>query len=295
MIRDLLENKSSADYSISGLDLKEAQVRVLLRAVGKNKTLKTLSLCRKKINDEDGADICDCLMDNMCLEKLELEGNNLGPKTADAIAKLITENPFIRTIDLENNDLTLSGKEHKGLFSLAAAIAENDSIICLNLNNTGLDQKCGKALADAMEKNHSIIMLDIEGNRKNDKIKANEQNRPDQDGNIAYEDVIRIHKYLERNKEAYKAERFDEWRERKMAKEEEDLNEINDLNARIQIEKEAFEARFRAKLEKMNNELDEEFMQRAVFKEKMMHKLEKEALGRRGRMGKGMGKGKGKK
>lgn len=119
MISDLLDNKSSADFSITGLDLKEAQIRVLMRAVSKNKTLKTLSLSRKKISDDDGVDICECLMDNMCLEKLELEGNNLGPKTAEAIAKLITANPFIRTIDLENNDLTVSAKEHKGILSLA--------------------------------------------------------------------------------------------------------------------------------------------------------------------------------
>lgn len=138
------------------------------------------------------------------------------------------------------------------------AIAENDSIICLNLNNTGLDKVCGKALADAMEKNHSIIMLDIEGNRKTDKVKQSEMSNKEIDMNIAYEDVMRIHKYLERNKAAYKAERFDEWRERKMAKEEEDLNQINVLNDQIQKEKEAFEARFRAKLEKMNDELDDE-------------------------------------
>jgi hypothetical protein len=44
------------------------------------------------------------------LEKLELEGNLLGPKTAFELGELIKQNNTIRFIDLEFNDLTGYGR-----------------------------------------------------------------------------------------------------------------------------------------------------------------------------------------
>lgn len=43
------------------------------------------------------------------LERLELEGNSLGPETITQLAKLLSTNRSIRTIDLENNNLTNYG------------------------------------------------------------------------------------------------------------------------------------------------------------------------------------------
>lgn len=42
---------------------------------------------------------------------MELEGNNLGPKTITAIAGLLIGNKSLRVIDLENNNLTNYDKD----------------------------------------------------------------------------------------------------------------------------------------------------------------------------------------
>lgn len=63
-------------------------------------------MSRKKIGDAEGVEIAHNLRKNNVLERLELEGNLLGPRTAAAIADLATENICMRVIDLEGNDLT---------------------------------------------------------------------------------------------------------------------------------------------------------------------------------------------
>jgi len=117
----------------------------------------------------------------------------------------------------------------------------NKDLLCLNLNNTNLDEKCSEALAKAMTENFTIIQLDIEGNKQ-----------------MNYVHVLEIQRALDRNKQIYDEERLQEWRERKlMGKEEEDM-EIRIMKEEEHKEIEKFEARFLAKLEKEEIELDEE-------------------------------------
>ena len=49
------------------------------------------------------------------MEKLELEGNLLGPMTAYEIGNLIKTNTIIRYIDLEYNNLTTNCKNNEGI------------------------------------------------------------------------------------------------------------------------------------------------------------------------------------
>ena len=111
MINDLKTDASKLDYTVSGMDLKPAQIRILLKATETNCTLRGLSMNRKKITDEEGIELIRCIFNNTALERLEMEGNNLGNKTLTQIAELLEKNRTIRVIDLENNDLTSQGKE----------------------------------------------------------------------------------------------------------------------------------------------------------------------------------------
>lgn len=72
-------------------------------------------MCRKNIKDSEGIEIANNLKKNFVLERLELEGNYLGPKSCAAIANLMQENNTIRVIDLEGNDLTSGGKDISGI------------------------------------------------------------------------------------------------------------------------------------------------------------------------------------
>jgi hypothetical protein len=104
---------------VSGVKLIDAQIRALVQAVENNKTLKCLSLNRKNISDDDGADMIRSLVFNDTLEKLEMEGNKLGPKTAREIANLLRHNTVLKHINIESNNLTNSGKDCDGVIDIA--------------------------------------------------------------------------------------------------------------------------------------------------------------------------------
>lgn len=54
-----------------------------------NGTLQTISMVRKNIKENEGQEIAKNLIGNACLEKIELEGNRLGPKSAFEIGELL--------------------------------------------------------------------------------------------------------------------------------------------------------------------------------------------------------------
>lgn len=54
MINDLNTNTTNLQFTISGLDLRPAQVKVLLSNVQNNSSLKGLTMCRKKLTDVEG-------------------------------------------------------------------------------------------------------------------------------------------------------------------------------------------------------------------------------------------------
>lgn len=74
--------------------------------MGTNSTLKCLSIVRKNVKENEGTEIAKNLKENIMLEKLELEGNLIGCKTAFEMGELLKKNNVIRFIDLEFNNLT---------------------------------------------------------------------------------------------------------------------------------------------------------------------------------------------
>jgi Ran GTPase-activating protein (RanGAP) involved in mRNA processing and transport len=119
LVNNLKENKSEFDITVAGIKLISVQIRALVSTVGKNQTLKCLSLNRKGITDVDGADMIRSLMRNDVLEKIELEGNNLGPATAKAMAQLLRNNRTLKHVNIENNDLTQNEQDTSGVRALA--------------------------------------------------------------------------------------------------------------------------------------------------------------------------------
>ncbi len=91
-----------------------------------------------------------------------------------------------------------------------------------------------------MRENKTLIMLDIENNKLMD-----------------YKHVRAIQDHLIRNKVLYDAERLQEWKERKhLRREEEDMDSYL-IKEDYQNQQEDFEARYQAKLLKMQEDLQE--------------------------------------
>mmetsp|Transcript_24772 Transcript_24772/g.21975 ORF Transcript_24772/g.21975 Transcript_24772/m.21975 type:complete len:124 (-) Transcript_24772:351-722(-) len=109
------------------------------------------------------------LKGNNTLEKLELEGNTLGPKTAKALGLLLRTNTTLKHVNIENNNLTLNGEDVSGVRELARALGtgrnRNVDLHYFNMNNCCLNEACGRELEFNMRENFTLIMLDIENNK----------------------------------------------------------------------------------------------------------------------------------
>lgn len=115
MINDLNSHSTNLEFTISGLNLRPAQIKVLVNNVESNASLKALSMPRKQLSDTEGKEICEKLLKNFTLERLELEGNLFTPEMLTHLAMLLTENDSIKFIDLEDNKFTAWNllKDHK--------------------------------------------------------------------------------------------------------------------------------------------------------------------------------------
>jgi hypothetical protein len=204
MINRLEANNTPQEYTLSGLNLGSIRLRLLATFLDKNKSLLGLHLCRKMINDADSATLAHVLQVNRKLEKLELEGNQMGPESAKVLANALKDqNKTVRFLDLESNPLTGPTKQDEsGIKALADMLRENRKLLVLNLDNTGLNEKCGDILVECMEINHTLINLEITHNE------------------LSVRQIRIIQDCLKKNKQTYDAERLREFKERKQMNEE---------------------------------------------------------------------------
>lgn len=139
------------EYSLAGTSLGGPRMQIVSRIVAYNKSLTTLHLCRKNIQDKEGQDIARALLSNTSLRKLELEGNSLGMLTARVFALALRKNKTLRYLDLESNNLTNDTEENGGVEEMIQALASNTTLLSLNLANNRLDQQIGRQFVDLFD------------------------------------------------------------------------------------------------------------------------------------------------
>ena len=84
-------------------------------------------------------------------------------------------------------------------------LAFNTTLLYLNLGNNNITPEGGEYLKKAMERNKTLISLELASNHQ-----------------LTLEQISTIQKYLQRNKQAYDAERKQEWMERKLMNDEDE-------------------------------------------------------------------------
>ena len=94
-----------------------------------------MDFARQGIQDPDGPKLAEILYTNKTLRKLELEGNLLGPKTAQKFGEVLKENKTLKYLDLESNQLTLDGQDMSGVAALMDFLDHNTTLLSLNLAN----------------------------------------------------------------------------------------------------------------------------------------------------------------
>ena len=71
------------------------------------------------------------------------------------------------------------------------ALKHNDTVLCINLTNTGLDSECSRVMRSIFDTNRTLILLDLDGNPK-----------------MNLDDVIYIQDRLIENKQLHDDERY---------------------------------------------------------------------------------------
>ena len=64
MINDLNTNTTNLEFTTSGMDLRPAQIKVLISNVQSNSSLKGLTKSRKKLTDVEGIEVAEKLVKN---------------------------------------------------------------------------------------------------------------------------------------------------------------------------------------------------------------------------------------
>ena len=190
------------DYAISGMELGPARCLILAKVIAFNESLKTLHLNRKQIQDKEGQDLARMLLSNTTLRKLEMEGNCLGLQTARVMALALRKNTTLRSLDMESNNLTHDGEENMGVEDMIQALCTNTTLLSLNVGNNKLDEGIGRMFVDCLHQTHSLIDFEFGFN------------------NFRLEDIRRLQDLLRRNKAEYDQARLQEWRERKMMRDD---------------------------------------------------------------------------
>lgn len=242
MLDRLKENNTPQDYTLSGLNLGSARLRMLVGAVTDNNSLLGLNLSRKELVQVDAIEIANMLSKNKKLQKLELEGNMLNSIGVKTIAReLIKNNTTLRYLDLEGNKITGPTKQdYVAVEEIAEMLKENKKLLILNLASTGLNENSGRLLVDAMRQNTTLISLEIMGNE------------------LPVEQIRDLQDCLNRNKKAYDEERLREFKERKLMNEEDVANKnLLDIESQKKLEAEIQEKNKQARMEEREKKFDE--------------------------------------
>ncbi|KAI8338966.1 hypothetical protein BC941DRAFT_421740 [Chlamydoabsidia padenii] len=119
---------------LTGNPLQDMAIGGLCQALGKNRTLKHLSLANCQIYSNGCELVADALYSNQCLETLDL-----------------SINPLMRGSD-------------KGIHALKSALLRNDTLRQLVLTNTDLDATAAIMIAEVLPMNTALTRLDLSQN-----------------------------------------------------------------------------------------------------------------------------------
>ena len=217
-----------------------------------------MDFARQGIEDLDGIKVAQMLYTNDKLRKLDLEGNLLGPKSAQAFGEVLKVNKTLKYLNLESNQLTLDGQDMQGVLGLMEFLDHNCTLLSLNIANNMIDQKTMSAFIDKLKDNTTLIEFDFSKNK-----------------DIRLEDSRQIQQYLKRNKAMYDAERQKEWQERKkMRAEDEQLRAMylqeDAQNQQEIMEEEAAEIRYLELEEKWKKQMFETEIEKQQLIQQLM-------------------------
>ena len=164
-LKEILENEftSLEKLCLENVKLSIDALDCLCKCLWRNKTLKTLNLSNNKLGTFTGKIIGDMLDTNNYLEKLDLNWNQFKGSEAIYIFQGLKNNTSLKTLDLSWNPLG-QDKVSNSIIVISKSLAENETLIHLNLSNNNFSMHDCEIFAKNIKDNHHIKGLHFEGN-----------------------------------------------------------------------------------------------------------------------------------
>ena len=146
--------------------IKRPLVRHIAAQLPVQSNLIGLEFCRCGINDEICSFIATMLLSNRSLRQLNLAENLIGAAGLTALAKALEVNDVLRFIGLQGNPLRnvpdTEQPSDAGVKVVADMLKVNNSLVRLDLLNTGLGASSFALLGEALRRNQSVVVLDAD-------------------------------------------------------------------------------------------------------------------------------------
>ena len=155
----VLETLHLSDRSV--IALKNSK---FIKALAKNRTIKTLNFDWARCGDEGAKALAAVLKENTTIENIDLDRNEISDVGAKAFAAALKENDTLQTLNLVRNNISDVGAK-----ALAAALKVNASIQELYLDRNEIGYVGAAALAAALKENITLKQLTLDFNNIREK------------------------------------------------------------------------------------------------------------------------------
>ena len=118
-----------------------------------------LSVRHRSLGPNEVKSITEALMSNTFVKSLDLEGNNIGDAGASQILRLLLENCFISEVSLSENNIGSRGAE---IFS--NILKQTRSLMKVNLSGNRFSDKDSAILAEGISANDTVKTLNLSHN-----------------------------------------------------------------------------------------------------------------------------------
>ena len=143
------------------LDISSIGARSLAKAMWINENITSLDLSSNFLNDHAGKYLARILNRNNTILSMELDSNEFGPMTCRAFGESLKNNTSLKYLNLDSNPLLTQKIGLEQFKEFSDALSSSKTLTNINLHRCNITAEGGSALINALEKNDSILFLDI--------------------------------------------------------------------------------------------------------------------------------------
>ena len=123
-----------------------------------------ITLNDKFLGDEKCPQLAEFLAAHKRVEALEVKSNDIGPKGFKLIFEALTQNPNLRYLVLEYNDLGALSKGEEGVEELGNLLSVLNKLEYLNLSNNKLTDRALEVLSTPISLSRSLKLVELKFN-----------------------------------------------------------------------------------------------------------------------------------